>query len=277
MAKRATSTANLATAFMATAASASTTLSTVDEYLSAVESPGLDSGGRNDTSDDSGYCVVVQRDNPLLTPLLGHARCRMLDKFTKRSLKDNVQSSLSATMRVMIESVMEKCEYLLGLASQADETIAFTADQQKIYNMLSNATPPRILAMAKKSKITKHMVEVWNILHILLPLVKLGRAEEHNLQSYFQLPDMINKSCCRELAEVDNEDRNAKAIKILPQERERNFKESRGFGVDLHRFPGCAKCGHTFIDKPHSNKAKVKQNSELQAKWKNNQEAVDNS
>jgi hypothetical protein len=39
--------------------------------------------------------------------------------------------------------------------------------------------------------------------------------------------------------------------------------------------PGCAKCGHTFIDELHSNKAKVKQNSELQAKWKS-WAAVDN-
>jgi hypothetical protein len=61
----------------------------------------------------------------------------------------------------------------------------------------------------------------------------------------------------------------------LPQERERNFKELCGFGVNSRRFSGCAKCGHTFIDKPHSNRAKVKQNSELQAKWTNNWEAVD--
>jgi hypothetical protein len=48
------------------------------------------------------------------------------------------------------------------------------------------------------------------------------------------------------------------------------------FGVNLSRFPGCAKCGHTFIDMPHSSKAKVRWNSKLQAKWKSNQEAVDN-
>jgi hypothetical protein len=182
----------------------------------------------------------------------------MLDKLAKRTSEDNFQSSWSARMHVMIESVVEKFAYLLGLASRGDKTIVFSADQQTIYDMLSSAIPQRILAKTTKSKSVEYMVDVWNILQILLPLVKLGRAEEHNLQSYFQLPDRINKSCCRELAEVDNEDRNAKAIKILPQERERNFKESRGFGVDLHRFPGCAKCGHTFIDEPHSNKAKVK-------------------
>jgi hypothetical protein len=35
-------------------------------------------------------------------------------------------------------------------------------------------------------------------------------------------------------------------------------------------------CGHTLIDKPHSNKAKVKQNTKLHTKWKSNQGAVDN-
>jgi hypothetical protein len=126
-------------------------------------------------------------------------------------------------------------------------------------DMLSSAIPSRILAKMTTSKIVEHMVEVWNILHIWLPLVRLGRAEKHNLQSYLQLLDMIEKACHRELAEVDNEDPNAKSIKILQQEREHNFKELRGFGVDSYRFPGCTKCGHTFIDKPHSNKAKVKQ------------------
>jgi hypothetical protein len=53
--------------------------------------------------------------------------------------------------------------------------------------------------------------------------VKLGRAEEHGLQSYLQLLDMIEKSCHQELAEANNEDRNAKSVKILQQERESNF------------------------------------------------------
>jgi hypothetical protein len=113
----ATSTTAEAAASMATAASATASLSSVDEYLSVVESPGLDSGGRNKASDDSGYCVVVQRDNPSLTPLLGHIRRRMLDKPAKRTSEDNVQLSLCATMRMMIESIKEKRTYLLGLAS----------------------------------------------------------------------------------------------------------------------------------------------------------------
>jgi hypothetical protein len=93
---------------------------------------------------------------------------------------------------------------------------------------------------------------------MLLLLVKLGRAEEHDLQSYLQLLDMIAKSCHWELTETDNEDQNAMSIKTLLQERECKFKELRGIGVNLHRLSGCAKCGHTFIDEPHSNKAKVK-------------------
>jgi hypothetical protein len=140
-------------------------------------------------------------------------------------------------MHVMIESVMEKSAYLLGLDSLVDETIVFTADQQMIYNMLSSAIPPRILAMTTKSKIFKHMVDVWNIYHMSLPLVKLGRAEEHDLQSYLQLLDMIEKFCHRELAEADNEDWNAKSIRILPQERERKFKESHGFWCQLEQIP----------------------------------------
>ncbi len=62
--------------------------------------------------------------------------------------------------------------------------------------------------------------------------MKLGRAEEHNLQSYLQLLDAIEKSCHRELTEGNNKDQNAKSVKILHQERERKFKELRGFGVD---------------------------------------------
>jgi hypothetical protein len=84
--------------------------------------------------------------------------------------------------------------------------------------MLASAIPQKILAKRTKSKIVEHIVDVWNILHILLPLVKLGRAEEHNLQSYLQLLDAIEKSCHRELAEADNEDRNAKSVMILQQE-----------------------------------------------------------
>jgi hypothetical protein len=82
----ATFTATVAAASMATAASATATL----QY------PGLDSGGLKDASDDSNYCVIVQSGNPSLTPLLGHVRCRMLDKLAKRTSEDNVQLSSSA-------------------------------------------------------------------------------------------------------------------------------------------------------------------------------------
>jgi hypothetical protein len=98
----ATSTAAVAAASTDTAASAAAT---------------LDSGGLKDASDDSNYCVIVQSGNPSLMPLLGHVRCRMLDKLTKRTSEYNVQLSSSATMRMMIESIVEKCAYLLGLAS----------------------------------------------------------------------------------------------------------------------------------------------------------------
>ncbi len=93
---------------------------------------------------------------------------------------------------------------------------------------------------------------------------------------YLQLLATIEKSCHQELAEADNEDRNAKSVKILHQERERKFKELSGFDVNSCRFPGCAKCGHTLIDEPYSNKAKFKCSSELQNKWKSNWGAVDN-
>ena len=189
---------------MAIAASATATQPSFDEYLSVVESPGLDSSGHEDASDDSDYCVIVQSGNPSLMPLLGHVRRRMLNKLAKRTWEDNVQLSSSATMHMMIESVVEKCEYLLGLASRGDKTIVFYEDQQTIYDMLSSAILQRILAKTTKPKIVEHMVDVWNILHILLLLVKLGRAEEHHLQSYHQILDMIEKSCCQELAEVDN-------------------------------------------------------------------------
>jgi hypothetical protein len=257
----ATFTAAVAAASTDTAASATTTL----------QCTGLDSGGLKDTSDDSNYyCVIVQSGNPSLTPLLGHVHCRMLDKPAKRTSEDNVQSSSSATMRVMIESVAEKHAYLLGLASQAGKAICFSTDQQTISDMLASTIPQRILAKTKKSKIVEHTVDVWKILHILLQLVKLGRAEEHDLQSYLQLLDTIEKSCHWEVIEADSKDRNSKSIKILQQERECKFKGSGGFGVNSCRFPGCAKCGHTLINEPHSNKAKVMHNSELQTKWKAN-------
>jgi hypothetical protein len=94
----ATSTATVAAASTSTAASAAATLSSVDEYLSVAEFPGLDSGGRNNTSDNNGSCVVVQRGNPSLMPLLGHVCCWMLNKLTKRSLEEIFQLSLSAMM-----------------------------------------------------------------------------------------------------------------------------------------------------------------------------------
>jgi hypothetical protein len=84
-------------------------------------------------------------------------------------------------MRMTIESVVEKHAYLLGLASEVDKTIVLFANQQTIYNKLSSAIPQRILAKTTKSKFFEHMVDVWNILHILLPLVKFGRVEEHDV------------------------------------------------------------------------------------------------
>ncbi len=77
----ATSTATVAAASMATAASAAATL----------QSPGLDSVGLKDASDDSNYCVIVQSGNPLLTPLSDHVHHRMLNKLAKRTSEDNVQ------------------------------------------------------------------------------------------------------------------------------------------------------------------------------------------
>jgi hypothetical protein len=71
-----------------------------------------------------------------------------------------------------------------------------------ISDILASTIPQQILAKTTKSEIVEHMVDVWNILYILLPLVKLGRAEEHDLQSYLQLLDAIEKSCYRELAEA---------------------------------------------------------------------------
>jgi hypothetical protein len=90
----ATSTTAVPTASMAMAASAAATLSSVEEYLSMEESPGLDSGCCKDASDDSGYCVVVQRCNPSLTRLWSRGCYWMLDKLAKRSFEDNVQLSL---------------------------------------------------------------------------------------------------------------------------------------------------------------------------------------
>ncbi len=49
---------------------------------------------------------------------------------------------------------MEKHAYLLGLASQADKSIVFSADQQTIYNMLSSNIPQRILAKTKNPKLS---------------------------------------------------------------------------------------------------------------------------
>jgi hypothetical protein len=157
----ANSTTTVAAASTATAASATATL----------QSPGLNSGDHEDTSDDNNYCVIMQSGNPSFMPLSGHVCHRILNKLAKRTSEDNVQSSSSATLRVMIKSVAEKHAYLLGLASQADKTIVFSADQQTIYNMLASAIPQKILTKTKKYKIVKHMVDVWNILHIFLPLV----------------------------------------------------------------------------------------------------------
>ena len=120
----------------------------------------MDSDGLKDASDDSNYCVIVQSGNPSLTPLLGHVCHRMLNKLAKRTSEDNVQLTLSTTMCVMIESVVEKRACLLGLASQADKAIVFSTDQQTISDMLASAIPQKILAKTTKSKIVKHMVDV---------------------------------------------------------------------------------------------------------------------
>ncbi len=57
----------------------------------------------------------------------------------------------------------------------------------------------------------EHMVGIWDVLEMLLLLVKLGRAEEHDLQSYLQLMDMIENTSHQELAEASNEDQNSKS------------------------------------------------------------------
>jgi hypothetical protein len=224
-------------------------------------------GGCNVISDDSCYCFFVQSGHPLLTSLLGHVHRWMLNKLVKWSLEEcsivvlrhDVRDNQVHHGKVCVSS---------GACHPSRRDHCFYCRSAGDLRYALQRYPPRILAKTLKSKIVEHMVEVWNILHILLPLVNLGRVEEHDLQSYLQLLGMIEKSCHWELAEADNEDWNATSIKILPQEREPKFKELRGFNVNSGRFPGFAKFVHPLVDGPHSNKAKAKRNSELQAKWK---------
>jgi len=104
-------------------------------------------------------------------------------------------------------------------------------------------------------------------------MTKLGREEMHDMHSYLQLMELIENSSKRELAEADNEDRNAKSIKLSGQEMERNFL-GKGNNVDRHRFPECPKCGHHLIDEPNSNKSVAKKNTELQSKWEKDRLAL---
>jgi hypothetical protein len=142
--------------------------------------------------------------------------------------------------------------------------------------MLSCTTFPRILAKTTKSKIVEHMVEVWSILHILLTLVNLEEQKSTICNCIFSFLILLRSLAVASLPRQKMKTGMQSLSRFLQLERDCNFKELRGFGVNLCRFPGCTKCGHTLIDEPHSNKAKVKQNSELQKKWKSNWEAVDN-
>jgi hypothetical protein len=190
----------------------------------------------------------------------------MLDKIGKRTTENSVETSSSETMRTILKSVIRKREYLVGLSQRVDD---------EIKGWVCRAIPTNVLVKTSKAKIAELMVQVWDVMRVLLPLVRLRREEEHDLQSFLQLMDMIEKSCHRELAEARNIDLNAMTIRSTGEEKNRKYLGSSGFKVDGRRFPGCAMCGHRLIDHPFLNKEKAKNNAVLQAEWEENRCALE--
>jgi len=124
--------------------------------------------------EDDSDCMIME-DHPLstassstakktsFTGLCGSVRRRMIDKLSKRSSDENPHSSSVATMRVMLESIVVKREYLLGLAKRVDESIVMTG-REFISDMLSRVIPVSVVAKTSKTNIVEHMVRMWDIL-----------------------------------------------------------------------------------------------------------------
>jgi hypothetical protein len=95
----------------------------------------------------------------------------------------------------------------------------------EIKGWVCRAIPTNVLAKTSKAKIAELMVQVWDVMRVFFPLVRLRREEEHDLQTFLELMDMIKKSSHQELVEASKADMNSKTVRLTGRN---TFREDSG-------------------------------------------------
>ena len=88
----------------------------------------------------------------------------------------------------------------------------------------------------------------------------------HDLQHYLSLLTRIKAVAGREISEADEQDKNAKSVRLPGQAIERMYLTDRGSKPPL-RFSTCARCGHSLLDEPPFNKDNSRANKVVVEKY----------
>ena len=249
-----------------TLAAAAATSATVD----------LTFGNSGGDSDDSGICEVDVgpplrlAGNKGKTPfvcLTGDILRVMQDKLTANATSGNVNATSAETMKRIFEAVVGKRGYLLELAGGLDSSMEIPeGGGMTIRGLLTKAIPVKFAAKTPKSKVCEFMVNVWAVLQVVIANVSISREARHDLQQYLDLLTRVEAVAGREISEADEQDKNAKSVKLPGRAMERMYLTDRGSKPPL-RFSTCARCGHSLLDEPKFNKDYARANKAVVEKW----------
>lgn len=101
----------------------------------------------------------------------------------------------------------------------------------------------------------------WGVVKYVLANCRLRRDEQHDLQSYITIMERV-ELIGREQQFLDDEDKkgDGKTIKLRGDEASRLYLQGGATKPLTREFPCCARCNHTLIDEPKSNKSTKRQN-----------------
>ena len=206
-----------------TLAAAAATSATVD----------LTFGNSGGDSDDSGICEVDVgpplrlAGNKGKTPfvcLTGDILRVMQDKLTANATSGNVNATSAETMKRIFEAVVGKRGYLLELAGGLDSSMEIPeGGGMTIRGLLTKAIPVKFAAKTPKSKVCEFMVNVWAVLQVVIANVSISREARHDLQQYLDLLTRVEAVAGREISEADEQDKNAKSVKLPGRAMERMY------------------------------------------------------
>ena len=217
----------------------------------------IDSDTDASSTDSGGSCVFVESDVRLSALIRG----LVLKKLSGR-VNSSLTSHTQPALKAMLDEIIRIRPRLLEKAlNSSNEKIP-----KSLHGMLLQAIPTKVAAKISKANICNHMVKCWDVLHYLLKHVKLHRDDAHDIGVYVALLEDVEKACRRDLAALEEEDKNSKSIKLTPGQMARKYLQN-GFAVNRKVYVGCAKCNHGFHDHPNTNKAAKKKNANATAEW----------